>query len=333
MLLSMACKPEIKPWPYTTINGNTMGTYYRCIYQDSAQRNFSLVADSLLIAINKDVNNWDSTSTVSRWNQSTAGFTIDTVQQFHFYKNMLAARDLVNISNGAFDPTVMLLVNYWGFGYKGKKPVAAVDSQHVRALLKLTGWDKVTFNGNHLGKKFPGTMIDLGGLAQGYGIDALCALFDRYGITNYYVEIGGESRGKGINTSGKPWTVGLNVPDPESKFTDVTSILQLDNLAISTSGNYRNFHEYKGVKYGHTIHPKTGFPELNRLLSATIIAPDCTTADGLATACMVLGPDEAYALIRSQKLEGVLIFSDEKGNMETRVTPGVEKMVVKYRPK
>jgi FAD:protein FMN transferase len=168
-------------------------------------------------------------------------------------------------------------------------------------------------------------------LAQGYSVDVVCDFFKRKGIKNYMVEIGGEVRAKGINGSGKIWKIGVDKPvdgnmEPGKM---LQAIIEIDNKSVSTSGNYRKFYVENGVKYSHTIDPKTGKPAKNTLLSATVVAPDCITADALATSFMVLGVEKGKQL--QEKLKGIdvlFIYSDQQGGYQVFASKGMEKLVV-----
>ncbi|NJK83203.1 MAG: FAD:protein FMN transferase, partial [Saprospiraceae bacterium] len=153
--------------------------------------------------------------------------------------------------------------------------------------------NKITYEGTRLNKPIAGIQLDFSALAKGYGVDEVGRYLEGKGINNYMVEIGGEARAKGKNDKGEYWNMGVNTPDERAKMTDLVAAIRLIDESIATSGNYRNFYEVEGIKYSHTINPRTGFPERNTLLSATIIAENCMLADALATTCMVLGLEEA----------------------------------------
>ncbi len=349
-LLIGACKPEQKEVAYLTAEGKTMGTYYKVTYQDSLNRDFSRSVDSLLIAINNEISTYEPNSTVSMFNKSEAGISLGLnfkeysqcvanpgycgqVKNYHFFKNLLAARVTHQRTNQAFDPTIMPLVNYWGFGYTPHKPVEKTDSLKVDSLLQFVGFEKVTQTDSSgfvaLKKTSPGVQLDFGGTGQGYGIDAVAVFLELKGVKNYLVDIGGESRARGKNSKGDWWTIGVNTPKSEAETTDFTKIVKLENMSVSTSGNYRNFYEVNGAKYSHFIDPRTGYPKRSNLLSASVFGKDCLEPDAFATGFMVLGLEDAYTLATQlEGIEAMFIYSDEQGNLQIKSTPGVAKMLV-----
>ena len=178
-------------------------------------------------------------------------------------------------------------------------------------------------------KSLPGVKLDFSACAKGYGVDAVRRFLRDKDLVDFYVEIGGESAGNGHGSSGNGWTVAVAIPKEGVVATDVAQIIRLNDKAIATSGNYINFYEVNGAKYAHTINPKTGFPKASNLLSASIFTDECMMSDAYATACMVMGLDEAKAFIEGlQGVEGLFIFSNEKGELETVYTDGVRDMIV-----
>ena len=174
-----------------------------------------------------------------------------------------------------------------------------------------------------LSKTAPGVSLDFSAIAKGYGVDAICELFDRDNINNYFVEIGGEVRTKGESPRKQPWIIGISTPKTDAAITDFKAQVKLSGIALASSGNYRNYYEVDGQKYGHTIDPKTGLPKMTDILSASIFAEDCMTADAYATDCMVMGVDAAYELIsKTPDVEGYFIFGQKDGSMGVKYTDG-----------
>lgn len=320
---------------YQVVEGKTMGTYYRITYKDSLNRNFFKEADSILIAINEDVSTYIPSSTISRFNQSRSTFSVP-VSATHFIENFKYARTVADLSTQMFDPTVGPLINYWGFGYTGRKPVTKVDSAKVDSLLKFVGLKNIKWveedDSIHFTKKFPEVELDFGGIAQGYAIDVLAEFLDKKGVKNYLVDLGGEFSAKNRNAKGAFWQVGINIPEEDADVNAIQTIFSLVNETISTSGNYRNFHEVKGVKYSHTLNPYTGFPEKNTLLSVSVFGPQCTMADGLATACMAMGFDKAQLLLEYlPDYDGYFIYSKPDGQIGTHYTSALKARMDKLK--
>lgn len=220
------------------------------------------------------------------------------------------------MTDGAFDITVGPLVRAWGFGPDAHKnfTVAKRDS-----LLKLVGMNKVSLVNGRLIKADPRISLDVNAIAQGFSVDVICRFFDSLEIKNYLVEIGGEVRAKG-KKAGNFWRIGIDKPEDNNNNPGQTlqAIIRISDKALATSGNYRKFYIEDGIKYSHEIDPKTGYPAKNSLLSASIIANDCATADGVATACMVMGKDKTIEFLGIHpEFEAFLVFSDNKGNFMT----------------
>ncbi len=320
---------------FQVIEGKTMGTYYRLTYKDSLNRNFFKEADSILIAINDQVSTYIPTSTISRFNQSEGKFVVPSTS-VHFLENFKSAKYVADLTTQMFDPTVGPLINYWGFGYTGRKPVTKVDSSKIDSLLRYVGLDNIHFfekgDSFYFDKKYPGVELDFGGIAQGYAIDVLSNFLDKKGVKNYLVDLGGEFVARNKNPKSIYWQVGINIPKEDADIHSIQTIFSLINEAISTSGNYRNYHEVNGVKYSHTLNPYSGFPEKNTLLSVSIFGPKCTIADGLATACMAMGFDKSQLLLEYlPDYEGYFIYSKPDGKVETYYTSSLRAKIEKLK--
>lgn len=310
---------------YRTIEGQTMGTYYRITYQDSLDHEIQAEVEKSLDELNAELSTYDSTSLISGFNQSSDIQLSIPLSARHFLANLNKSAEIYRSSEGAFDPTVAPLVNYWGFGYTGSKPITQVDSSKIKALLKLVGMSKLnwTTQGDTvlIRKQLPGIKLDFNAIAPGYAVDELGKVLEAKGIYNYLIDIGGEVLAKGENAQGKDWLLGITTPKEGAESSDIQTTVPLHNQALATSGNYRKYYSVKGEKYSHTINPKTGFPERSKLLSATVIAPDAMTADAYATVCMVQGLEKGLALIESlPNLEAYFIYGDPKGAMLVKYT-------------
>ncbi len=340
-LLGVACnstetaKHELS---YKKFSGPTMGTQYNITYSDTLDRNLQKEVDELLVAINQEVSTYIDSSVISQFNQSPEPFSLEgklyassfeSTNDFHFRNNFGFAKEVYKKTNGLFDPTVMPLVNYWGFGYTEKKAVTAIDSSIVDSLMQLVGFDKVEYQANKgvysLHKKSPEVQVDFSALAKGYAVDELGRLLESKGVKNYLVDIGGEVRAKGKNQRGEWWRLGISLPEEGADLNAIYSTIQLPNRALATSGNYRNYYKVGETSYAHTINPRTGYPEKSTLLSASVVAESCILADAYATAFMVMGLDSA--LILANQLEGIeayLIYSTEDGELAAQSTQGME---------
>jgi len=344
LLLLSACSAESgqksENPDYKVIEGETMGTYYRVTFKDLQDGELKAVFDSTLRALNMEVSTYIPEATISRFNQADSVYNLSTdpysgkasgYQNEHFLANYRKSVEVAAKTDGFFDPTVMPLVNYWGFGYTEKKPVETVDSATVDSLARLVGMDKVELkvleDSKLLAKASPGVKLDFSAIAKGYGVDLLGRVLDERGIKHYLVDIGGETLAKGKSPRGDAWQLGISLPKETAALSEIQTAVPLRDQALATSGNYRNFYEVNGVKYSHTINPKTGYPERNTLLSASVFAPDCTTADAYATAFMTMGTERAYSLaLDMPNLEAYFLFSREDGSMDVRFTPGLNDL-------
>ncbi|WDP87800.1 MAG: FAD:protein FMN transferase [Desulfobacter sp.] len=278
------------------LSGQTMGTFYRIKFLSSkpvAKALWQEKTDLRLKQVNARLSMYQKKSEISRFNQSEPN------QKFRlskdFYQVLLECKNLHTLTQGAWDGTVKPLVDLWGFGTQDNSrriPLA----QEITAALAKTGFDKLILADHSLTKTQPGVTLDLGSIAKGYGVDEIARLFRDSGVKDYLVEIGGELAGSGRNKKGNPWAVGISRPEKIQASQGLYKVISLDNMAIATSGNYRNFFEHKGKTYSHIISPKTGFPVDTLVVSASVIAKNCTLADGLATALMVMPPEKGIAL-------------------------------------
>lgn len=305
------------------IEGKTMGTSYHIIYFDREQRNFKTAVDSILIEVNRSINNYDTTSEVSQFNRSTRGIAFRLP---YLYDPVRKALEVNAASGGAFDPTVMPLVNAWGFG-PGKQ--MSLDSSQIDSIKQFVGFEKIKLTKDSLIKLDARVQFDFGGIGQGYGADIVTDFLRSKGITDMLVELGGEgiALGKNLKT-GKPWEIGILDPGSTYENQFFKAYVTLKDRSFTTSGNYFNFREIDGKKYSHTIDPETGFSANRSILSASVFAEDCTSADVWGTAFMVMGHEKAIEILKDHpELDALLIYSSPDGKMETYVTPGISPYV------
>jgi len=297
------------------IEGSTMATTYNIIYFDPKERNFKESIDSVLVLVNKSINTYDPASEISVFNKSTTGIKFSLP---YLLPPLRKSKEVTEASDGAFDPTVMPLVNAWGFGpVKQNIP----DSAKVDSLLSFVGFENIQFNEDSLWKTERRAQLDFGGIGQGYGADVIANFLRSKGVENMFVELGGEGLALGRNTeSGKAWEIGILDPVNTQQ---IKAYIALSNRAYTTSGNYYNFREVDGQRFSHTIDPATGYPAQRAILSASVFAPDCTTADAWATALMVMGHEKAIEVLdRHPELDAFLVYSTPDG-IGTFVTKGI----------
>ena len=326
LLVAALCSCQPRKAEYVKMQGRIFGTYYSIIYQP-IQENDTLDKGVLeqLNQVNASLSTYEDTSTISKFNKSKVGVEVDEMM----IKVISTGKKVYDDTDGAFDMTVGPLVNAWGFGFKKKENIteARIDS-----LMFNVGMNMIQLDGSYLHKSKPGIIIDASAIAKGFGVDVAADYLASQGIENYMVEIGGEIRAQGVNHKGTPWRVGIDKPidDKAALNRELQAILSLTNVGLATSGNYRNFYIEDGKKYAHTIDPKTGYPVQHSLLSASIIAQDCMTADAYATACMVMGLEKSFNLIDSlANTEGYFIFVDEKGENQVKYTSGFDRLLTK----
>lgn len=304
------------------ILGETMGTTYNVKYLHENNINYKAGIDSLLVAFNQSLSTYIPDSEISRFNKGT----ILKYESGFFYPVLKRSHEIYKNTDGAFNPTVGPLIDAWGFGPDSTRMPAKAT---VDSLLKLVNFDSIFFDTISACKLKKGLEISFSAIAKGYGVDVVAAFLKDKGIQNMMVEIGGEVYCSGRNENGKMWRIGIDNPNKEAGGEALQAVIELDDMALATSGNYRNYYEIDGKKFSHTIDPKTGYPVQHNLLSASIFAKDCMTADGYATACMVLGLDRAVALLAKDKsLEGYFVYSDEDGSIKTYTTEGIKNYIL-----
>ena len=330
--LFLSCEEPIK---YHRLYGETMGTYYSITYEGNNPSGVKQEIESLLIDFNNSLSTYIKESTISSLNSSSEGIELP-VNDIYFLPVFQRSQELYTLTDGDLNTSIAPLVNYWGFGYKGKNQVTKVDSMAVDSILSIvrnSSFELMEKGGKaYIKKSSPKAEIDFSSLAKGYGIDKVADYFDEIGVQNYLIDIGGEARSKGKNGANKFWTLAINKPKDDAKTDDMEIILELENKSLATSGNYRIYYESEGRKFAHIINPKSGFSALSNLLSASIIADDCMTADGLATAMMVKGLDGAIDFLEKNKYPACLIYDgDGDDELEKYYANGFKNLVINER--
>lgn len=310
---------------FTSIEGKAQGTTYHIIYKSKNGQNLKNDVDSILTKIDFSLSTYNPKSTISRINNNDSEIRCDSI----FNELFDHARYMNVLSGGDFDITGGPLVRLWGFGSSRK---SNITTERIDSILRLTGMDKIKLNNCQLIKNDPGIRLDVNAIAQGFSVDLLSRHFDKIGIKRYSIELGGEVKVKGKNTKGKRWKIGVDKPidDNDAPGENLQNIFSIKNKSLSTSGNYRNYIIENGIKYGHHIDPKTGYPAKNSLLSVTIIATDCFMADALATACLVKGLEKSIIFINSlENIEAYFIYSGDKGEFKEYFTNKAKNMLYK----
>lgn len=327
ILFFTACKVE--QHPYETLQGKTMGTYYKISYQASGEiskQNLSSAIDSILFVINDEMSTYIDSSFISEFNKSSS---LSQKVPRHFKTVFKKSKEVFEISDGRFDPTVMPLANFWGFGYTGKVAREQRDSSEVKSIVEYVGLNKIKLENDNLIKSNVKAQLDFSAIAKGFASDVISSYLESVNINNYLIDIGGDGFAKGKNTKGKYWSFGINTPDPNSTYNDIYVALEINGIGIATSGNYRNYYEVDGELYGHTINAATGFPYKSNVLSASIIAPTAMEADAFATASMASSLSDALEMVEKvPNIEAYLIYSDDEGNMKQKYTSGFKDYIL-----
>jgi thiamine biosynthesis lipoprotein len=295
------------------LQGNAIGTTFSIRYLDRSPLSFETEIDSLIKAVNKATSTYIPTSDISKINKGDTTIVIDEIFEEVFIKSEKIFKE----TDGAFDPTIGILVNAWGFG--PEKAIEDLDSVKIKELLNFVGFDKVTIINSKVKKRYPEIYFDFNAIGKGYLVDIISRLFEAQNIENYMIEIGGEIRARGVNQDNVPWRIAIENPNLDGSRSFATTI-QLKNESMATSGNYRKFRiSEDGKKYVHTINTKTGYATESNLLSASVISKsDCADVDGYATAFMAMGLEETIKFLESHsELKAFLIYVDEDGEMQT----------------
>ncbi|RLD26776.1 MAG: FAD:protein FMN transferase [Bacteroidetes bacterium] len=315
-----------KPNKLVEIKGEAQGTFYSIKYL-SEEANPPLnkfYFDNLFASIDSSLSIYKPYSLVNKFNDGDSILTNDP----WFIQMVLQSDKVYHESNGAFDPSVVHLVNAWGFGPDSKSYGADVP---IDSLLRISGWDKVDFeilsDGRMLiKKKVKGIKIEFNAIAQGYASDIIAERLEQSNIKDYLIDAGGELRASGFNQNGEIWKIGIDKPVALQYSREIVAVIPLENASVATSGSYRKYYEVDGVKYSHAISPKTGRPVDHSLLSVTVITDSCSLADAYATAIMIMGLDEGKEfLIDHPEIDAYLVYSDPSGELQSYTTQGIKE--------
>lgn len=308
IVILSSCNQEPKS---TKISGPVFGTAYNIQYYTTDNSNYKTQFDSLFAVINESMSTYIPDSKISRINN---GEIIEVDE--HFTRVFNNAKKIYRATEGAFDPTIGAVVNAWDFGPEGK--IINIDSTTIDSLMKSVGYNRVGLKNNKLIKN-SNSFIDFNAIAKGYGVDVIGEFLESKNVTDYLVEIGGEIRVRGLNLDKKsPWRVGVDDPNFNEEQT-YSKIIALEDEAMATSGTYRKFKiDENGNRYAHIIDTKTGYPSKTNILSVSVLAEDCMTADAYATAFQAMGIDKVKAFTeRHPELKVFIIFENEAKEFET----------------
>jgi thiamine biosynthesis lipoprotein len=317
-----------------TISGEAQGTTWRIVYYDLQERNFTSEVDSILKRIDASVSTYLPGSTIDRWNKSDSGDFIDPL----FLELLLKSWEIYSLTEGAFDPTVKPLVSFWGFGPERLEHPDQVSSETIDSLLSFVNFDTLTLrrkdrataladfdasaqqvNEVFLHKPLSGMQLDFNAIGQGWSVDKVADFLKGKGLEIFFVELGGEIMAGYPKPDGQQWRFGIDKPTDGNLERDLQAVIRLRNKGLATSGNYRKFYEKDGMRFSHTIDPKTGYPVQHALLSATVVSESAGKADALATAFMVMGADSTVQFLEERNYVGAyvyLISDDQNGGYQ-----------------
>lgn len=303
---------------YHCNEGMIFNTIYHFTYE--AREDYQSQIEAELQRFDASLSPFNPSSIISRFNRNDTAVVADAWFETVFARSKEVWRD----TGGAFDPTVSPLINAWGFGFKTGAPVTP---ETVDSLWHLVGMERMELVDGRLHKDDPRMSLNFSAIAKGYAVDVVASFLREKGVKNFLVEIGGEVAAQGKNARGETWRVGIDTPDEANVAGgEIEAVVMLDDAALATSGNYRNFRVVNGRRVAHTIDPATGYPVQHSLLSATVLAPDCMTADAYATAFMVLGVDKSLEIAaRNPGIEAYLIYAVDSVTTSVAMTPGMKQ--------
>ena len=303
IILFTSCQPK-----FENIEGTAQGTTYHIIYEPNGRQLIKEDLDKVLLDFDMSLSTYQKNSLISNINALSGAIPIPKKDQY-FTRCFLISKEVAELTNGDFDPTLFPLMQLWGF-MKGDYNVP--DDSSIDSVMQFVGWDKELFlldtEKSVLQKKNIEAKLDFNAVAQGLSVDVLAEYLNDFGIENYFVELGGELRVSGTNRVKEPWKIGVDLPVESNNGLDerqIGSILEITSGAIATSGNYRKFFEKDGQKFVHTMNPHIGRPATNKVLSATVFCPDAARADAYATALMAMGLERAKDMTSTLEKKGI----------------------------
>jgi len=322
VLLFTSCDNEIM----FEVDGNALGTTYNINYYAKAKQNFKPKFDSIFDAINSSISTYQKDSDISRFNQG-----LEVEPDTHLKSIFEYSKDIYNKTNGYFDPSVGILVNAYGFGPENSEK--NMSEETVDSLINYVGFNNFKLQHSKLTTDLKHYYLDFNANGKGYAVDVIADFLKENGITNFFVEIGGEIAASGYNLSkDQPWTFGIEQPEEDNKERDLSYAIILNDKALATSGNYRKFRidEATGLKFVHTINPLTGVAERSNVLSASVVSENCTTADAYATAFMAMGLDKAKSIIKKENISALLIYADANNEIKSYITEDLDDIITEF---
>lgn len=313
-LFFFACSPAKEK---IHLLGEAQGTYYSIIYFDDFNRNFKVQVDSILDAFDQSVSVYKPQSIVSKVNRNEEVLLDDW-----FLNNFEEAIRIAELTDGAMDITIGPLANAWGFGTFDKPE--KIDPVLIDSLKQLVDYRAVSVQNGRLVKQDPRMQLNFNAIAQGNSVDVLGDYFISLGISDFLIDVGGELLANGEKLNGEKWIVGVEKPAESSAAErELQETFALKNKALATSGNYRKYYEIDGVRYAHSLDPKTGYPVQHSLLSVSVLAKTCTEADAFATAFMVMGREKALAfIVQHPEIQAYFIYFNKDNGIETQMSDG-----------
>lgn len=311
-----------KPTQVHVIQGNALGTTYTIKYygnEDAERINANI--DIILTSINNSMSTWQDDSIISKLNDGRKEIEVDQP----FVDNLELSQKINHRTDGYFDPTVAILVD--AYGIHDKDGMRELDRVVVDTLMQYVGLNKITYDKGKVIKGFPEMVLDFNAIAKGYTLDEIAGLLDRSGYNDYLIELGGEIVAKGTNLDNNaPWKVGVEAPEATAQRSVVTAVA-LEDKAMATSGNYRkNKRDENGkIVMGHIVNPKTGSATPGTVITASVLGPDCATADAYATAFMVMPLELTQGLVEQDPDLSAYLIYIENGETKTYISPGFQE--------
>lgn len=318
ILILFSCQE--KPAKKVSFVGTAQGTYYTVTYFDEEARDFQSEIDSILSAFDQSVSVYQPNSIVSKVNRNE-----EVVLDDWFIKNFELSQRISKETDGTFDITIAPIANVWGFGSYEKPD--SVNHALIDSLKHYVDYRKVKIKRGRVIKENPHIQLNFNAVAQGFAVDVLSEFLLEKKVKNFLIDLGGEIYAKGEKPNGEAWKIGIEIPEEHAENRFYNRIVSLKDESVVTSGNYRKFYEIGGVKYAHSLNPKTGYPVKHSILSATVICSNSAEADAYATAFMVMGVEKTLQFVESHPELKVLLMYDDNGNIQTTMSANFEKYI------